>query len=205
MRRILGTTAIIAALGASGTVFAGGYGMPYPGPGYGMPGPYGMPQGYGQPGYPQGQYHGQRGYGGPAYGMPPHGGGYGKPAHGGGYAKPAYGGGYAKPGHGSGYGKAAAAPAASQGQGGDEAGGSGTQVKVSGMRFSPATITVDKGETVTWSFADAMPHTVTARGGDFGSSRMTAGGSFEHTFAEAGEYDYYCALHPNMVGKVIVQ
>jgi plastocyanin len=100
-----------------------------------------------------------------------------------------------------GYGGATAAPTASD----DAAAESGDTVSVSGMQFQPATLTVEQGETVTWNFPDAVPHTVTARNGNFSSVRMMSGGTFEHTFDEPGEYAYYCSVHPNMTGTIIVE
>jgi plastocyanin len=66
------------------------------------------------------------------------------------------------------------------------------------------------GDTVTWTNDDSQPHTVTSGenaqpDGRFDSSIMAPQQTFEHTFTEgAGEYPYYCVLHPNMVGIVSV-
>ena len=70
-------------------------------------------------------------------------------------------------------------------------------------------------DTVTWTNDDTQPHTVVsgANGqpsGEFDSSPnfnplIAPGPTFEHTFAQAGEFPYYCALHPNMVGTVSVK
>jgi plastocyanin len=65
------------------------------------------------------------------------------------------------------------------------------------------------GHTVTWTNDDTQPHTVTSDqnaqpDGRFDSSIMAPAGTFSHTFTEAGEYPYYCVLHPNMVGTVSV-
>jgi plastocyanin len=158
-----------------------GYGMPMPG--WGAPA-YGQPPGYGQRDYGQ-----RRGYGQSGYGMQP----YRQP----GRAGQAYGQ-SAAPG---GYGGATAAPTPSD----NAAAESGDTVSVSGMQFQPATLKVEQGETVTWNFPDAVPHTVTARNGNFSSVRMMSGGTFEHTFDEPGEYAYYCSVHPNMTGTIIVE
>ena len=77
--------------------------------------------------------------------------------------------------------------------------------------YLPPTIEVDPGTTVTWENADAVAHTVTAGSpadgatGEFDSSLFLAGDSFEHTFEEAGEYPYYCIVHPWMTGVVMVR
>ena len=76
--------------------------------------------------------------------------------------------------------------------------------------FIPAKVTISVGETVTWSNDDSAAHTVTSGipsegpDGVFDSSLFMAGTTFEHTFFEAGEYDYYCMVHPWMTGKVQV-
>lgn len=76
------------------------------------------------------------------------------------------------------------------------------QVAISGMQFSPATLTINAGESVTWQHKDRMPHTVVGEG--FGSAAMSGGSTFTHTFDEPGEYAYQCSLHPGMTGKIVV-
>ena len=76
--------------------------------------------------------------------------------------------------------------------------------------FIPAEVTIRVGDTVTWSNDDSAAHTVTSGiasegpDGIFDSSLFMAGTTFEHTFDEAGEYDYFCMVHPWMTGKVQV-
>jgi nitrite reductase (NO-forming) len=78
--------------------------------------------------------------------------------------------------------------------------------------FVPKEITVAPGTSVTWTNSDSTIHTVVegtaagATGGAplFDSSIIAPGASFEHTFDTAGEFDYFCNLHPFMVGKVTV-
>lgn len=80
--------------------------------------------------------------------------------------------------------------------------------------FNPAEVTVDVGGEVTWSNDDTAAHTVTSGdlsadpdnvGADFDSSLFMAGKTFSHKFDAAGEYPYFCMVHPWMVGTVIVQ
>lgn len=80
--------------------------------------------------------------------------------------------------------------------------------------FSPSEVTVDVGGEVTWSNDDTAAHTVTSGdlsadpdnvGTVFDSSLFMAGKTFSHKFDAAGEYPYFCMVHPWMVGKVIVQ
>jgi plastocyanin len=80
--------------------------------------------------------------------------------------------------------------------------------------FEPNPVQVDVGETVVWSNDDSTPHTVTSGtgatpDGQFDSSPnfnplMATGQTFSHTFEAAGEFPYFCSLHPNMVGTVVV-
>jgi len=77
--------------------------------------------------------------------------------------------------------------------------------------FIPAEVTISVGGTVTWTNDDTAAHTVTSGtatdgpDGIFDSSIFMAGKTFEHTFDEAGEYDYFCIVHPWMTGKVVVE
>ena len=85
--------------------------------------------------------------------------------------------------------------------------------------YTPTHMTVSVGTTVTWINSDGfIPHTVTAGwpetktvgldypgGYGFDSDIMSGDAVFEHTFVEPGEYDYYCQLHPWMVGSIDVE
>jgi Plastocyanin len=70
--------------------------------------------------------------------------------------------------------------------------------------FVPPEITVSVGTTVTWTNDDATIHTVTDKGGSFDSSIIAPTATWENTFETAGEFNYYCSLHPFMTGKVTV-
>jgi len=78
-------------------------------------------------------------------------------------------------------------------------------VTMAGMAFTPATITVSPGTTITWKNTDNMAHTVTADDNSFDSGNIGAGSSFSKTFSVAGTYNYHCTIHAGMNGKVIVQ
>ena len=77
--------------------------------------------------------------------------------------------------------------------------------------YIPAEVTVNVGDTVTWSNDDTAAHTVTSGtptdgpDGLFDSSLFMAGTTFEYTFDEAGTFDYFCMVHPWMVGTVTVR
>lgn len=83
---------------------------------------------------------------------------------------------------------------------------SGGKVNISQMRFEPAVISIEAGETVTWRNGAGIPHTVSGRAASGPESgTLSSGQVFSHTFDEPGTYEYYCALHPSMTGKVVVQ
>jgi plastocyanin len=77
-------------------------------------------------------------------------------------------------------------------------------VMVVHMDYTPASITVPVGATVTWTFDDgAIAHDVVFDDVDVASELITDG-TFQHVFTEAGTYAYHCSLHPNMTGTVEV-
>ncbi len=80
--------------------------------------------------------------------------------------------------------------------------GATAAVEIKGFAFTPATLTIQKGTTVTWTNKDSAPHTVT--GDAFGSETLSQGQAFGYTFNEAVTFEYQCHIHPNMKGKVIV-
>jgi plastocyanin len=81
----------------------------------------------------------------------------------------------------------------------------GATVSISGFAFNPATITIKAGESVTWTNADSVTHTVVADNGEFTSSGLANGQTYSFTFAKAGTYKYHCSIHPTMTGTVVVQ
>ena len=79
------------------------------------------------------------------------------------------------------------------------------EVRVDNFTFSPPTLTVTAGTTVTWVNGDDIPHTIAAKDRSFRSKTLDTDGRFSFTFTTPGEYDYFCSLHPHMVGKVVVK
>ncbi len=77
-------------------------------------------------------------------------------------------------------------------------------IAIAGRRFSPATIDVAVGTTVTWTNNDAVPHTVTADDAAFASDTLSSGTQFSHTFDVAGTFTYHCSIHSTMIGTVTV-
>jgi plastocyanin len=76
-------------------------------------------------------------------------------------------------------------------------------VTISNFAFNPATLTISKGTTVTWTNQDSTQHTI--KSSSFNSQTLNKGGTFEFKFDNAGTYDYSCGIHPSMKGKIIVQ
>ncbi len=88
------------------------------------------------------------------------------------------------------------------------------EVFMRSIAFDPAEITIGVGESVTWTNMDLLPHTATSgdpgdgdRGSVFRSALLGQGQTFTHSFNEAGEFVYYCEVHPVMMrnAKVVVQ
>jgi plastocyanin len=79
------------------------------------------------------------------------------------------------------------------------------EVKIDNFSFSPPVLTVRPGTDVRWINQDDVPHTIVSTEQKFKSDAMDTDSSFSHTFTEPGTYEYFCSLHPKMVGKVIVQ
>ena len=82
--------------------------------------------------------------------------------------------------------------------------GANKTVTVDNFRYSPATVTIKKGDTVTWRFQrDAAPHNVKGSGGI--SSRTMRTGTYRKRFTRSGTFRYVCTLHRNMKGTVRVR
>jgi len=79
------------------------------------------------------------------------------------------------------------------------------EVVIANFSFEPATLTVKAGTTVTWVNHDDEPHTATATDKRFNSKTLDNGDRFSQEFNAPGVYNYYCALHPKMTGKIIVK
>jgi plastocyanin len=111
-----------------------------------------------------------------------------------------------------------------------QAGGSDQNEALQSLQFYPATITIDAGDSITWKYPAGEPHTVTflgpqaapppptdpsapapAGGNTYDGSTYTSSGfmllgqSYTLTFTKPGTYTYYCLIHGEMVGKVVVQ
>jgi plastocyanin len=82
--------------------------------------------------------------------------------------------------------------------------GNNKTVAMQNDRYSPGSLTVAKGTTVTWNNNDYTTHTVTADDNSFNSGDITAGRSFTKTFNETGTFPYHCTYHSMMKATIIV-
>ncbi len=76
-------------------------------------------------------------------------------------------------------------------------------VVIQNFSFNPETLTVKKGTNVTWTNNDSTVHQI--KSVTFNSDQLTEGQSFSFTFNSAGSFDYSCAIHPSMQGKIVVE
>jgi plastocyanin len=78
------------------------------------------------------------------------------------------------------------------------------KVTIDNFTFSPAELKVKVGDTVTWTNHDDIPHTLVSAG-KFRSKAMDTDNTFSFTFTNAGDYKYFCSLHPHMTGMIKVE
>lgn len=78
-------------------------------------------------------------------------------------------------------------------------------VTIDNFTFEPKELTVPVGTTVQWTNHDDIPHTVVDTNKAFRSKPLDTNDTFSFTFTTAGTFQYFCSLHPQMVGKVVVQ
>jgi plastocyanin len=77
-------------------------------------------------------------------------------------------------------------------------------VTIDNFTFTPPELTVKVGTTVTWKNHDDIPHTVVSAG-KFRSKALDTDDSYSFTFTAAGNYTYFCSLHPHMTGTIKVE
>jgi plastocyanin len=78
-------------------------------------------------------------------------------------------------------------------------------VTIENMVYSPARLTVHRGDRIRWMNKDVFPHTVSAAGGTFDSGSIDAGASWTYTATKTGEHGYGCKFHPTMKGELKVE
>ena len=81
------------------------------------------------------------------------------------------------------------------------------EVVIDNFTFGPKDLTIPVGTTVKWVNHDDIPHTVveTSTSRAFRSKALDTDDSYSFTFASAGTFSYFCSLHPQMQGKIIVK
>jgi plastocyanin len=78
-------------------------------------------------------------------------------------------------------------------------------VQIGNFTFKAPVTTVKVGTIVTWTNGDDIPHTVVSKDGVFKSKVLDTGDRFSFTFAKAGQFGYFCSLHPHMTGTIVVK
>jgi plastocyanin len=78
-------------------------------------------------------------------------------------------------------------------------------ITIDNFTFTPKELTVAVGTTVKWVNHDDIPHTVVNKDKVFRSKALDTDDSYSFTFTSTGTFDYFCGLHPHMVGQVIVK
>jgi plastocyanin len=79
------------------------------------------------------------------------------------------------------------------------------EVVIRAFAFSPATDTVQAGDTIRWSNQDIVPHTATSQSGGFDSGPLEVGHAWRYVARVPGTYTYECTLHPTMRGILVVR
>ncbi|MCW8278577.1 cupredoxin family copper-binding protein [Pseudomonas sp. PCH199] len=78
------------------------------------------------------------------------------------------------------------------------------KIDIKEFMFGPKDMTVAVGTKVTWVNDDQIPHTVAETHKVFRSGALDTGDSYSWVFNTPGEFEYFCALHPQMIGKIVV-
>jgi plastocyanin len=72
------------------------------------------------------------------------------------------------------------------------------------IMFKVPTLTVNVGDTITWTNKDSAAHTATANDNSFDSDRLETRDTWSFTFTESGSFAYFCKIHPSMKGTITV-
>jgi len=79
-------------------------------------------------------------------------------------------------------------------------------VSIDNFTFTPPTLTVKAGTTVTWTNKDDIPHAIASATNAFTKSKaLDTGDTYAFTFTTPGTYKYFCYLHPRMIGSIVVE
>jgi plastocyanin len=83
---------------------------------------------------------------------------------------------------------------------------SAATISIDNFTFTPPTLTVKAGSTITWVNKDDIPHAIASSNNAFAKSKaLDTDDSFSFTFTTPGTYQYFCYLHPRMVGSIVVE
>lgn len=77
-------------------------------------------------------------------------------------------------------------------------------ILIEGVKFTPESLTVNRGDVVVWVNKDPFPHTATAQAGAFDSGSIPVGKSWKFTTTRSGTFFYLCTLHTTMTGVLVV-
>jgi plastocyanin len=80
----------------------------------------------------------------------------------------------------------------------------GTAVTIQNFAFSPASVNVKVGDSVTWTNKDSATHQLAGDGG-IASDPLATGAAYTQKFDTAGSFNYHCSIHPSMTGTVVVK
>lgn len=81
----------------------------------------------------------------------------------------------------------------------------GARVSIANFAFVPQEVTIVRGDAVTWSNDDGSPHAIAFKDGSAGAESLLPGETFVRVFLQPGSYEYFCAFHNFMIGRVIVR
>jgi plastocyanin len=79
------------------------------------------------------------------------------------------------------------------------------RASIRNLAYEPARIEVEAGTTIIWRNNDQVEHTVTALDRSWDSGVIRPGATWQRTFDEPGEHDFFCTPHPFMRGTVVVR
>ena len=82
---------------------------------------------------------------------------------------------------------------------------SDASIEIANFTFSPATLTVKPGTTVTWTNGDDIPHSIVEDSRVFHSPPLDTGEKFSMTFTSSGTVNYFCGFHAHMPGRIVVE
>ena len=78
-------------------------------------------------------------------------------------------------------------------------------IKIDNFTFAPQRLIVRAGTTVIWRNRDDIPHAVASSRRLFKSKALDTDDTYAFTLTTAGTYEYFCSLHPQMTGTIVVE